>query len=177
MRVRRARFRGTVERHGEALGLLQQPGDMVLVERGLPRLLLMACPDGCGDALPVNLDPRAGKAWRLYPKGGTRTLYPSVWREEGCGAHFILWDDIIYWSDAAYERTAPATLRAAVLQQLLAESFRSFFDIALDLDEIPWAVQVACRKLVEEGIAEEGRGLKRGSYRLIDCSVFPQKDN
>src|SRR6267378_4236509 len=72
--------------------LVSAPGDAVLIERGTPRWLLLACPCGCGAELPINLDRRAGKAWRVY-KHGTTTLsvYPSVWRDTDCGSHFIIW--------------------------------------------------------------------------------------
>jgi len=40
----------------------------------------MLCPDGCGERIVLNLDPRAGPAWRLYDRKEKTTLYPSVWR-------------------------------------------------------------------------------------------------
>jgi len=166
LRVRRAQLRGTVERHGEALALLKKPGDMVLVVRGVPRMLVFACPDGCGDVLPVNLDSRADKAWRLYQREGTNTLFPSVWRDEGCGAHFILWDDIIYWNGFDDEPTLPAELKKAVLSGLKEDEFLPFFEIAQALDEIPWAVHVVCHDLVRENIAVEGVGRERGTFKL-----------
>jgi len=138
----------------------------VLVERGVPRLLVFSCPDGCGDVVPVNLDERAAKAWRLYQRAERTTLYPSVWRDEGCEAHFVLWNDVIYWSgfnDA--ERQSSADLEV-VLQRLRVGEFRAPFQIALDLDEIPWAVAQACQELVREGKVEEGTGKMKRHYRL-----------
>lgn len=146
---------GTVERHSDAVALLKQPGDMALVVRGKPRMLVFSCPDGCGDILPVNLDPRADKAWHYYERRGTRSLYPSVWRDEGCGAHFILWDDVIYWSRLNDGPTPSGLLKDKVLRELSATDYRSYFEIALALDEIPWAVSSACRQLVSDGLAEE----------------------
>src|SRR5205814_291355 len=71
---------------------LQLPGDAVLIQRGQPRWLLLKCPCGCGDEIPVNLDKRAGKAWRLYGDAHAPvTLFPSVWRDTGCESHFIIW--------------------------------------------------------------------------------------
>ena len=167
MRVRRARNRGTVERHSDALVLLEQPGDFVLVERGVPRLLVIACPDGCGDIVPVNLDERASKAWRLYQRAERTTLYPSVWRDEGCEAHFVLWDDIIYWSGFDDGENQSLSDLNAVLGCLRADEFQSAFQIALDLDEIPWAVAQACQKLVRERKAEEGTGEMKHHYRRV----------
>jgi len=85
-----------VSTRGEAAGYLKSPGDAVLIERGRPRLLLLACPCGCGEEYPINLDDRAGKAWRIYRnRGKGLTLFPSVWRDTGCGSHFIIWRDRI----------------------------------------------------------------------------------
>lgn len=166
--MRRARNRGTVERHSEALALLEHPGDFVLVERGVPRLLVIACPDGCGDVVPVNLDERAAKAWRLYQRAERTTLYPSVWRDEGCEAHFVLWNDVIYWSGFKDGESQPSSDLKAVLRSLRADDFRSPFQIALDLDEIPWAVAQACQELVRDCKAEEGTGKMKHHYKLTE---------
>lgn len=166
MRERHARLKATVERLSEAAPHLGHPGDMVLVSRGVDRLLVFKCPDGCGETVPVNLDPRAGPAWRLYTKSGSSTLYPSVWRTEGCRAHFILWDDRIYWTGAdQFEDAVDDALVAAVHDVLPSRDHMSFADIAGELGEIPWAVLVACERLVRLGLAEEGRGRARGSFR------------
>src|SRR5579871_3984234 len=89
-------FLGAVSTRGEAAGYLASPGDAVLVERGRPRLLLLACPCGCGEHFPINLDDRAGRAWRFYkhqPSG--ISIFPSVWRESGCRSHYVIWRDKI----------------------------------------------------------------------------------
>lgn len=168
MRVTRTRFRGIVERHSEAVQLLEKPGDIALVVRGVPRMLVFACPDGCGDIVPVNLDPRADKAWHYYRRDDGDSLYPSVWREEGCQSHFILWNDAIYWNGIGNKTTSPLALRKAVLTALVSENFKSYFEIALELDEIPWAVGVTCSTLVQEGIAEEAAGKGKGRFRLVE---------
>src|SRR5690349_12185968 len=95
--VSKISFRGRVERRDLSTPLLRAPGDAVLVERGKPRLLIIRCPCGCGDDLLVNLDRRAGKAWYVYRNSKGLTLYPSYWRDDGCGSHFIVWDSHIYW--------------------------------------------------------------------------------
>ena len=82
--TRRTVLTATVERRHEADALTARPGDAVLVHRGRARSLVMACPDGCGERLTVNLDPEAGPAWRAYQTPRGLTLYPSVWRESGC---------------------------------------------------------------------------------------------
>lgn len=166
MRACRARNRGTVERHSDAVVLLQKPGDYALVLRDVPRLLVIACPDGCGDIVPVNLDGRVAKAWRHYLRNSRTSLYPSVWRDEGCQAHFVLWNDIIYWT-ATYDGHKSETDLDAVFGRLSTEKFQSPLQIALDMDEVPWAVAQSCRILVRLGKALEGRGKLADHYRRL----------
>lgn len=143
---------------------------MALVHRGVPRMLVFACPDGCGDVLPVNLDDRADKAWRFYQREGANTLYPSVWRDEGCQAHFILWNDVIYWNGFDRHEADPA-LEAAVLSELDPTTFKSYFDVALALDEVPWSVLVACERLVRGGLAVQAPGKGKGRFKRKETSA------
>jgi len=158
-----AEYRDEAEPH------LRQPGDAALIFRGQARSLLIRCPDGCGQTLVINLDPRAGKAWRLDMRGGMPTLYPSVWRDGGCGSHFIVWRGRILWCDrydtGNVEPAYDADLEARVLTALTPHSFRSAEDIAWELDEIPWEVSRAARRLVRQGIAEEGGAAKINWFR------------
>lgn len=95
----RLKFKGVIQTRSEASGLLKSPGDAVLIERGKPRWLLISCPCGCGDEFPINLDPRAGPAWRLYQNQRTGlTLSPSVWRKSGCCSHYVIWHNQILMS-------------------------------------------------------------------------------
>ena len=73
--------------------ILHEPGEAVLVSRGHDRLLVMRCPCACGDDIIVNLDREAGPAWVLYQRRRGTSLYPSVWRDTGCGSHFVVWED------------------------------------------------------------------------------------
>lgn len=166
-------LKATVGSRGEASAHLKQPGDAVLVERGVPRWLIMACPCGCGEELPVNLDGRAGPAWRMFQtKLSGLTLYPSVWRDTGCESHFIIWRNNIFlfggydnedewlWDDQFFNE-----LRQAVLERLPRDGLVHFSEIADDLGEIPWDVQRVCRQLVHQGKAVEGKGKQRGQFR------------
>jgi hypothetical protein len=123
-RARRARLKGQTEHQSTAASLLREAGDLALVTRGVPRSVVILCPDGCGERLTVNLDARSGPAWRLYNKVGKLTLFPSVWRESGCEAHFILWNDIIYWSSL----DDVALNDGAVLQKGVPCSYDDSFD-------------------------------------------------
>lgn len=117
----------------------------------------MACPDGCGSILTVNLDPRAGKAWRLYDRGN-KTLFPSVWRDSGCEAHFIVWRDRILWcgvgqSNDGLTPTLDPDLEARVIGTL-GETARFAGDIAQELDAIPYDVEHVLSKAVRSGHAQ-----------------------
>jgi hypothetical protein len=165
-RARRARLKGQTEHQSTAASLLREAGDLALVTRGVPRSVVILCPDGCGERLTVNLDARSGPAWRLYNKVGKLTLFPSVWRESGCEAHFILWNDIIYWSsldDVALNDGA--VLQKGVLAAMTT-ALTAYSEIATKLDEIPWAVLLACRALVRSNEVEEGKGPKEGFFRV-----------
>lgn len=167
--ARKIRWRGSGAYRDEAEPLLERPGDVAGVLRGRPRSLLMACPDGCGDTLVINLDGRAGKAWLLDDRRGKLSLYPSVWREDGCGSHFILWSDQLIWVGRFEAGNEEPAYDAALEQRLLAlldrERFQDGFEIARQLDEISWDVIRALRRLVTKGCAVEGTGRQRGNFR------------
>jgi Family of unknown function (DUF6527) len=170
MPAREIRFRAEVEHRHDGDPLLKTAGDAVLVHRGRPRSLLIACPDGCGETLVVNLDPRAGRAWRMYRNGEAISLSPSVWREGGCESHFIVWRSRIIWCDRRFqayneEPAYDAALEAEVLAAMDLVRFRSPREIAEQLNEIPWDVARAARNLVTGGLAEYGSGTQRDRVR------------
>ncbi|WP_352613602.1 DUF6527 family protein [Mesorhizobium sp. M0239] len=127
----------------------------------------MLCPDGCGDTLSVNLDARAGKAWRVDVRKNQLTLYPSVWRDQGCGAHFIVWRDRLLWCD----RYDPAPWRDhelvgevyVELERSVSGEHRHYEHIATILDAIPWEVLWACQMLTRQGKVDAKQG---GLFRL-----------
>jgi Family of unknown function (DUF6527) len=172
VRANKIRDRGTVSHRHDANALLQQPGDTVLVFRGVFRSLVMACPDGCGEVLTINLDARTDKAWRYYIRRNQISLFPSVWRDTGCGSHFILWNQLIIWCDATgwgkkVEVEDGASLRSRVLQKILF-TWVHYTEIAQSLDEVPWDVEWVCSDLVRKGrVLEEGVGKMRGYFRKI----------
>jgi len=169
---KRLNFLGIVQNRAAAAGFVKAPGDAVLVERGRPRLLVLSCPCGCGEELPINLDWRAGPAWRFYQhRRSGRSLFPSVWRETGCQSHFIIWRDrILVFGQAEEDLDIPSPTEEmklfadAVLERLPDSGLISFGEIADSLDEIPWDVLTACRRLVRTGRAREGRGKQRGHF-------------
>lgn len=155
---------GTAAHYSEAMERLKQPGNYVLVVRGIPRGIVMSCPDGCGEHVIINLDRQGGPAWRRYTSGGKLSIYPSVWRDSGCRAHFIIVRDCVYWcgSDGS---SAPAqvedSLVFAVLKHLNELTPLHYEAIAASLGAIPWEVVWACAKLERAGLASEP---KRGYF-------------
>jgi hypothetical protein len=152
---------------------LLMPGDVVLVTRGEPRWLLMRCPCGCGEEIPVNLDKRAGKAWRLFRSAAAGlTLFPSVWRDTGCRSHFIIWRDRIVMCGIGYGSKDPVsfdveTLSKRVLAAWPRDGFASYVTVADAINEIPWDVSDACNLLVKRKKLVEASGESRGWYQRV----------
>lgn len=156
-RAYKLRYLGEVERQFEAEGRLTESGDCVVVFRGVQRSLVMRCPDGCGDTLTVNLDPRSGKAWRLQERKGRLTLYPSVWRQEGCRAHFIVWRDTIQWCDNGWYDVDIEDAVVASVDKVLTESAPQFihYHLVAEIAAIhPWEALWTCQLLQKRGRAQ-----------------------
>jgi hypothetical protein len=158
-------FRGLVEHRHEADEQLRLPGEAVVVRRGVDRSLTMLCPDGCGEMLTINLDRRAGPAWRLYMEGRGLSLYPSVWRNTGCLSHFIVWRSRIYWCERGEQlHPVDSEFETRVLCALTA-TLRPYAETAQQLDAVPWAVLSACHSLQRRGQVCEGGGEQQGWFR------------
>ena len=125
----------------------------------------MKCPDECGETLTINLDPQSGRAWRLYrTTAGLFSVYPSVWRETGCAAHFIIWRSRIYNAETSFPaRKSDPVLKRRVLA-VLSAAHLLHETIAAQLDEVPWTVLDCCRGLVLTGHASEGTGRQAGMF-------------
>lgn len=167
----RVQLNGVVATHSEAVAKLTKPGDVAVVKRGILRSIVMRCPDGCGDTITLNLDPRTDKAWRLYHSRSGLTLFPSVWRDTGCRSHFILWNDVLYWVDIydIDEKMLPQEkeLEDRVWSVLKPDVLTDFVVLADSMGKIPWAVLDACRRLVKMGRAVAGDGPLRTSFKRI----------
>jgi hypothetical protein len=165
-KVHKVHALGEVQRFAEAMSKIKSPGDYVVVARGVPRAVIMSCPDGCGEVLTVNLDRRAGPAWRKYMHGNRLTIYPSVWRESGCGAHFIVWHDKILWCGSADDEVVNVDLDdqlvALICARLPVDHPIHYETLADSIESDPWEVHWACRKLVRSGYAvQEAKGYFR----------------
>jgi len=163
-------FQGKVEYRDIAGTLLKNSGDAVIVERGKPRLLIIRCPCGCGDDLLINLDRRAGAAWRYYRNQHGLSLYPSYWRDTACGSHFIIWNSHIYWcsgweTSESEDWSVSQILEDDVLRILPEDRFISYEAMAEQLDIVPWEALQACRQLVKRGLAIGSKWPRRGEFR------------
>ena len=147
------------------------------------RSLVISCPCGCGVHHPINLDGRSGPAWRLYRNSleesalEVMSLYPSVWRTEGCKSHYVIWRGRIRLFDARRgSHHLPAVRfddqRRANILKAISREYRLLVDIADDVSEIPWDTLDALRKLEKERIIEEGDGPQQGHFRLRMPSDF-----
>ncbi len=163
----RARFRGDVTSRGEAGSRLERPGDLVVVQRARPRLLVVLCPDGCGAEVVVNVDPRAGSAWELYRSTRGVSVYPSIWREDGCRSHFVIWNGrvFLFQADEEWSPTADDTNVRDRVEAALSYRDQHYSDVAARIGEVPWAVLAECEALLRKGRAR--RGAKPGTYSRI----------
>jgi len=165
-------MKGVVEHQAEAPALLLRAGDAVVVMRGRPRSLVISCPCGCGVLHPINLDDRSGPAWRLYStKESQVSLFPSVWRTEGCKSHYIIWHGrVLLFDGRGGDRIEPPIKvdiqRRAKLMAALTRKFQTLLAIADDVGEIPWDTLDALRILKAEGLIEEGRESRESQFRL-----------
>jgi hypothetical protein len=163
--------KAVVQSRREVGALLRKPGDAVIIQRGQPRWMILNCPCGCGEDIPINLDRRAGDAWRYYDgSGGGVTLFPSVWRDTGCQSHFIVWRGRILLLDAyGDDESSPLPgfrdLVERVSSRWPSAAMISYVDVADQMGEIPWDVLDACRRLVREGVLVEGSGQQRTMFR------------
>lgn len=170
-RANQIRFTGTYSSRDEAAAALKEAGDTALVHRGVPRMLLMRCPCGCGDILVVNLDKRAGPAWRIYQRGKSLTLFPSYWRDSKCESHFVVWSNNIYWCDWDDESLwSSASLLEDRVRRALPDHFIHYEQLAEQLDEIPWDVLLACHALVRKGDAIANQPRTKGEFRRVQAT-------
>jgi Family of unknown function (DUF6527) len=74
------------------------PGKLYLIgEGGRHWIAAMRCPCGCGETLEMNLLPDSKPVWKLKVENMVPTLHPSVWRKDGCRAHYLLRNGRVIW--------------------------------------------------------------------------------
>lgn len=168
-------LRATVQSMSDASKKLLVAGDAVLVERGRPRWLVICCPCGCGDQIPVNLDARSGKAWRIYRNARYGlSIHPSVWRDTDCESHFIVWRNEIflfgkgrYSSGVRLKQDELESLGQRALSKMDKALPSHYVEIADNLNEVPWDVLEALRYLSKRGFVLELQDQKKGYFERI----------
>ena len=162
MRVNKITYKGTIQNRNESKDLLSNPGDLAIVIRGIPRLVILRCPCGCGEDLLINLDKRAGPAWRLYLKFKSYTLYPSYWRDAGCNSHFILWNNRIHWFGRDNESNEDLAVSKQIEDKILAvlkeNKFTHYLELADECELDPWECLQACKQLSKKGLCKSKKG-------------------
>lgn len=167
-------LRARVNSRANASAHLKRPGDAVIVDRLGPRWLVLSCPCGCGAEVPVNLDRRAGPAWRIYESPKGTSIYPSVWRDTDCQSHFIIWRDNIFMLGARYGSWIDEVEEGEdELQQRVLEALSDREQSAQEIsdqihDSEPWDVLRCCQRLCLLGKAIEGHQDARGRFRRIE---------
>jgi hypothetical protein len=103
------------------------------------------------------------------------SIYPSVWRDNGCKSHYIIWRDKIYLFDHqlsafddGFEIAETSALADRVLKVLPRDRFMPFAEVAKALDAVPWDALFACRHLVAAGLAKEGHGKQSAHFARLD---------
>jgi len=173
LRVYKINYLGQHSSQGEAKGLISKPGDLIVIKRNVFRSLILKCPCGCGDNLVINLDYRVDKAWRLYIRKKKITVFPSIWRDNSCESHFIIWNNNIFWCDYHSlwdEDFDDKDLSRKIIKVLKDKNSYYYVDLAEKLNAIPWEVLDVCRKLVKKGILIEGEQEKGGHFILPKTS-------
>jgi hypothetical protein len=116
-----------------------------------------------------------GPAWRFYANAHAGiSIFPSIWRENGCKSHYIIWRDAILLFgqneeefDTVAQGNEVVSLSDAVLERLPAAGLLRFAELAESLNAVPWDVLAVCRRLVRLGRAREGRGKERGAFGRV----------
>lgn len=166
-RAYKLNYLGERSSQSESKGLISKPGDLIIIKRGVFRSLILKCPCACGDDLVFNLDPRIDKAWRLYIRKKKITVFPSIWRDNGCESHFIIWNSNIHWCDYHSlwdEYFDDEALSRRIIKDLQYKNLYYYVDLAEKLNAIPWEVLDACRQLVKKGVLIEGQQEKSGYF-------------
>lgn len=77
---------------------LLQPHHFYVIGSGALWSAVFLCPCGCAEVIHLSLLPDDSPSWSLtFDRDGLPTLYPSVWRTQGCRSHFFLRRGSVVW--------------------------------------------------------------------------------
>lgn len=94
-----SRPRRLIAVEGDALPASMPWRDLVLLTEGQePWSVGMRCPCGCGETIELALFEEADPRWKLHvDRRGRPTLHPSVWKRDGCRAHYFVREGKVIW--------------------------------------------------------------------------------
>jgi hypothetical protein len=77
-----------------------QAGSMIIVGGdNFTKWAYFKCPCGCGDVLSLSLMNSVKPNWWLeIDDKGLPTIYPSVWKKDGCESHFWIKKGRVRWA-------------------------------------------------------------------------------
>jgi len=77
----------------------------VVAPKGRAKWALFQCPCNCGEVVTLSLQRQHRPHWSVSRTRSNRaTLYPSIWRDQGCFSHFWLRDGRVNWCDDTGQR-------------------------------------------------------------------------
>ena len=72
--------------------------ELTVVDRKYMKWIFLRCPCGCGDLLNLSLMASHDPNWKLKLDYLNRpTIYPSIWKKDGCESHFWITKGKIHW--------------------------------------------------------------------------------
>lgn len=81
-----------------------QDGVMIIVGgENWAKWAYFICPCGCGDVLSLSLMKSIKPNWKLrVDDNNLPTVYPSVWKDDGCKSHFWIRKGKVIWARFEY---------------------------------------------------------------------------
>jgi len=71
--------------------------------KGYSKWAYMKCPCGCKEILTLSLMKKHNPSWTIkVDKLNRATLYPSIWKEDGCRSHFWIRKGKLIWAKSEY---------------------------------------------------------------------------
>ena len=63
--------------------------------------IILKCPCGCGDIMQLNLHKDTHPYWNIkFHISGAISISPSIWKKDGCRAHFYIKRSNLIWAGA-----------------------------------------------------------------------------
>jgi len=76
---------------------------IVVVYKSTVFWALFRCPCGCNDVITLSLQKIHDPSWTVFETANGRpTVYPSIWRNQGCHSHFWIEDGKVYWAQDVF---------------------------------------------------------------------------